>query len=224
MIHWGYNAHSLLADRLVGVSLAQEARHTDLALTVSALGGNERLRIAFPGPDVPNEILPHVERFVPGPGSRALRRVTEPRVPKRTGRWLMDETDLSFVPAHTREALQARRDGLLALPDERVLTQALAAPIPDIGLPGRLVTVTPYRLLEVALEGQPREFDVAEVSSVQMQYSLWGAALAMSVPDKASVVTQHIRFNSPQQPWFQDILAVFSQCMSAAYSYRGTKT
>lgn len=220
MVHWGYNAQAFTVERLVSASLEKQARYTDLVLTAGSASGTETVRIAFPGTeglDAPWEALEHIQRFIPRPGSRALRRIVEPRAPDRSAHLLKDGAGLSFLSSNVRAALHGRREALLE-PGEPVLGEAFAAAIPYLKLPGRLVTVTPKRLIECGLEEEPQIFAIAKISTIRMQYSLYGSLLAVSIPAQRGVTTYRIHFNSPQQPWLGPLFVLLGQCMSAPYT------
>jgi hypothetical protein len=185
-----------------------------------------------------SRLLPMLHAFLPrleGQEERHVRRL--PLVEA----WNLSRTEAErltglggMVPAESKQRLQQRLAEQCQETGEEVLVSALVPALETYHSPTRLVALTRQAVLlfdEVEERSRgwlqtPRKkhlhtqrYDLSQVSSVQISYSLLSASLRLFVPQQQGIARQYvIPFQTPAIAWFLPLFTRLRLLLNAPYS------
>jgi inorganic pyrophosphatase len=213
LVQWGYVAQVGAIERLESVVVDQASEHGCINLTFAARGGVEVIRVEFPHDrhSLLVEVAKLLERFIPSPPTRAVRRIyrLEPgALPSRlsaTGH----ETDSDRVPERLRAAaLETLSEGEFA---------AAMAYIPsghDRPV-DRLIVATNHRMIMVEARRNVSctSHLICDLTSVTLRNSLVSCAFEFRCSAKGTLERVSIPFDYPQRDTVLDVFSAIRQVL-----------
>jgi hypothetical protein len=215
-----------IASSSVGIPLEEETSpYVRLVLTIENCVGQERYEVAFPADKTSEDALERMEHvlraFVPlaGPQERHLCRlpVLEPWIPQ--GAEARRLTGLGGVVMDAvKHCLEQHLSETLHAAGEELLVATTVPALEAYRSPARLVALTrtavltfdaftekargPWKAAQEPLV-QAQRYELAQISSVQLSYSLLGSSLCLFLPQPlGSTQERVIPFHSPAIAWF----------------------
>jgi hypothetical protein len=212
-----------------------------LVLEIASAAGSEALAIEFPpGPTTEKalaRLIPMLHAFLPSAEGQEERRVRCLPVVEAWNPSRAEAERLAglggMVAAESQQRLQHRLAAYCDTTGEEVLVSALVPALESYRSPTRLVALTRQAVL-VFNEGEEKSrgwlyaqnnkrmeehrYDLAQLSSVQISYSLLGASLRLFEPQQRGKVQHHvIPFQSPAIAWFLPLFTRLRVLLSAPY-------
>jgi hypothetical protein len=212
-----------------------------LILEIESQAGSELMAVEFPsGADTEqalSRLMPMLHAFLPRSEGQQERRVR--RLPQVEA-WQPARAEAErlaglggMVPAESKQRLEQRLAEYCRNTREEVLVSALVPALESAHSPLRLVALTRQAVLlfdevEERSRGWLRtsrkqhlltqRYDLSQVSSVQISYSLLSASLRLFVPQQqGSTQQQIIPFQSPAIAWFLPLFTRLRLLLSAPY-------
>jgi hypothetical protein len=205
--------------------------YLQLCLRTEGRDGQEAVQIAFPDNEISAKVLVRLvgllQAFLPCATSgstgcqddRRVRRlpVVEAWMPRGAEARRLQNLG-GVIPMQTRQALEYRLTEMLHASGEELLASALVPALEQYRSPARLVALIRAAILVLETPAERtrgrttfagdtalliRRYDLAQISSAQLSYSLLGSELRLFVPrpdDEAQQVI--IPFQSPALAWF----------------------
>lgn len=224
-----------------GLRLSEERLpYPRLVLAVESRSGREFFEVAFPLAETTEQALarlvPLLRAFLPAAGQpdRRVRRlpVIASWMPQGTEARHLDKLG-GVVPDGTKQFLTAHFAHILQTGAEEVLVSGLVPELAEYQSPPRLVALT--RTAVLVLEAvtaktrwmhqstrepllRTRRYELADLSSVQISYSLLGSHLSLYIPQADGTTRQQtIPFQSPALTWVLPLFTCLRLALSLPY-------
>ncbi len=210
MIHWGYVARASAVERVCRVETATFSGGVRLALTFGSASGVETFAVEFP-----ERVAPYVEeaagilqQFVPVEGDRRLRRLLEDIVTEGEDE---EEGLASAAPTSLHDKVEA---ALAA--GEQVIAQAFIPANAEERRELKLVATTRERVLvgDPSAPSSLREYQIANISSLELRHCQLGCWFELAMPNKGSVERIRVDYQSPISPQFVKTFRIIRQLLS----------
>ncbi len=211
MVQWGYVAQVGALERVSSVAIDQREDHLCLTITLAARRGTEGLAITFPTDrrGLLVDATKLIERFIPGPPTRAVRRIYS-LVPEALPSYASGRRDDAEADPN-RERL--RELALKDLGAEEVPAAVAYVPAGHRRPAARLLLATNHRVIVVRdrPETAVASFSIADLTSMTLRNALVSCLFELTCPTDGGLERLSIPFDYPQRDAMLDLFSAVRQ-------------